>query len=61
MTEQAIDGVEVWPNRTVTCSTCGARVQVGAPSEDCCQAMRDAPAPQWVRDFHAKHGVWPKW
>lgn len=57
---EKIEGVEVWPDRLVTCSACGKRVQVGAPSEDCCPARYDKPAPQWVRDFHAKHGVWPK-
>lgn len=54
-----VAGVECWERATVTCSACGQKVQIGAPSEDCCPARYDKPAPQWVRDFHAEHGVWP--
>lgn len=54
-----VRGVECFPSRTVRCSQCGQPVQAGAPSEDCCPAIHDKPAPEWVRAFYAEHGVWP--
>lgn len=58
-TRLTVRGVECFPNRMVKCSQCGQSVQAGAPSEDCCPAIRDEPAPVWVRAFYAEHGVWP--